>query len=88
MSNLVLGHDLHEVYSKNQIEQTAMSLSRIAEAMDPDIMEMYSPERINAICGEFGLRPGQSLDLMNGYDFDTYKDRKGLGQLWKQKIHY
>ena len=76
MSKFVLGHDLHEVYSKNQIEQTAMSLSRIAEAMDPDIMEMYSPERINAICGEFGLRPGQSLDLMNGYDFDTYKDRK------------
>ena len=28
------------------------------------------------MCGEFGLKPGQSLDLMNGYDFDTYKDRK------------
>ena len=76
LSRFVLGHDLHEVYSKNQVEQSVMSLSRIAESMNPDITEMYSPERINAICGEFGLKPGLSLDLMNGYDFDTYKDRK------------
>ena len=40
-------------------------------------MEMYSPDIINNICGEFGLAPGQSLDLMNG--FDLIKERTGSG---------
>ena len=39
-------------------------------------MEVYSPERVAKLCGDYGLQPGASLDLTNGFDFDTFADRK------------
>ena len=39
-------------------------------------MEMYSPERFAKLCKQYGLSPGCSLDLANGFDFDTAADRK------------
>ena len=41
-----------------------------------DITEMYSPERINQVCHEFGLNKGTSFDLRSGWDFDKDADRR------------
>jgi hypothetical protein len=55
-------------------------VSRIEKAVDEvlgvDIVEMYSRERVAKLCKQFGLSPGCSLDLTNGFDFDTASDRK------------
>jgi hypothetical protein len=48
--------------------------------MGVDISEMFSPERVTAVCKSYGLKPGQAMDIKNGYDFDLASDRKkGLG---------
>ena len=41
-----------------------------------DVTEVYSPERINKLARKFGLVPGASLDLTNGYDFRKPEDRR------------
>ena len=38
--------------------------------------EMFSPERVTAVCKQYGLTPGQAMDIKNGYDFDLEVDRK------------
>ena len=40
-------------------------LSKIIQGAD--ILEVYSPVRVNASASKFGLSPGMSLDLSNGY---------------------
>ncbi len=37
---------------------------------------MFSPERVTAVCKQYGLTPGQAMDIKNGYDFDLATDRK------------
>ena len=32
-----------------------------------DVVEVYSPERVNRLAKKFGLTPGASMDLTNGY---------------------
>ena len=39
-----------------------------------DITEVYSPTRVNQVAAKFGLTPGSSLDLTNGYDFEKAED--------------
>jgi hypothetical protein len=41
-----------------------------------DIVEIYSPKRVTAVGEEIGLRPGLSMDLLTGWDFDKQSDRK------------
>ena len=41
-----------------------------------DITEVYSPDRVNEVARRWGLRPGSSMDLTNGYDFTKASDRK------------
>ena len=41
-----------------------------------DISEMFSPERATAVCTQYGLVPGQAMDVKNGFDFDLAVDRK------------
>ena len=41
-----------------------------------DITEVYSPERVNKVVKKWGLVPGSSLDLTNGFDFTKAEDRK------------
>ena len=44
--------------------------------------DMFSPERVTAVCKQYGLTPGQAMDIKNGYDFDLASHRKrawGLG---------
>ena len=40
-----------------------------------DVVELYSPVRVDAVAAKFGLVPGLSLDLSNGYNFDEKKDQ-------------
>ena len=42
--------------------------------MSVDITEVYSPERVNKVARKFGLVPGASMDLTNGYDFTKAED--------------
>ena len=41
-----------------------------------DLTEVYSPERINEVVRRWGLRPGSSMDLTNGFDFSKPEDRQ------------
>ena len=38
--------------------------------------EMFSPERVTEVCKQYGLTPGQAMDIKNGCDFDLAVDRK------------
>ena len=40
------------------------------------VVELYSPERVNKVAKEHGLNTGLSLDLLTGWDFDKEEDRK------------
>ena len=41
-----------------------------------DVTEIYSPERVNQVCERYGLTKGSSMDLTNGWDFDTSEHRR------------
>ena len=69
----ILGADLTEVIKPEDLERISKVLG---EACSVDVMEVYSPERVASYCREFGLAPGSSLDLSNGFDFDTLHDRQ------------
>ena len=49
--------------------------------MGVDITEVYSPERVNKTAAKYGLKPGSSLDLTNGWDFNKREHRR---QAWKK----
>ena len=36
---------------------------------------MFSPERVIKVGNDYGLKPGQAMDLKNGFDFDLAADR-------------
>ena len=40
------------------------------------VVELYSPERVNAIAKERGLKTGLSMDLITGWNFDRKEDRE------------
>ena len=42
-----------------------------------DVTELYSPNRVNAMCADYGLQPGSSLDLTNGWDLSLKGHREG-----------
>ena len=46
-----------------------------------DISELYSPVRINQLAHKFGLLPGTSFDLTDGWDFNR-KDHRDLA--WRR----
>ena len=37
---------------------------------------MFSLERVTPLCMQYGLTPGQAMDIKNGYDVDLASDRK------------
>ena len=41
-----------------------------------DITEVYSPERVNDVARKYGLSPGSSMDLTNGWDFSKKEHRQ------------
>ena len=78
VSLALLGRSIHEVYSNSRIDTAVARQS--AEAMmlmSVDVTDIFSPERVAAVCNEFGLKPGMSMDITgkSGYDFDNKKDR-------------
>ena len=59
VSLALLGRSIHEVYSNSRIDTAVARQS--AEAMmlmSADVIEIFSPERVAAMCKEFGLKPG------------------------------
>ena len=44
--------------------------------LNVDVTEVFSPERNNKLARKFGLTPGASMDLTNGYDFNKPEDRR------------
>ena len=48
---------------------------RIEQTNKVDVMEVYSPPRVTVHAGKHGLKPGDSLDLVAGYDFNNQEDR-------------
>ena len=41
-----------------------------------DIAELYSPERVTAAARKFGLKPGEAMDLLTGWDFSRPAHRE------------
>lgn len=41
-----------------------------------DVTELYSPDRINKVCSEFGLNRGTWVDLRTGWDFNLEAHRR------------
>ena len=50
-----------------------------------DITEVYSPERVAKVCAKFQLRSGSSMDLTNGWDFDTEADRSRAEEVLEEE---
>ena len=76
VSLALLGWSIHEVYSNSRIDTAVARQS--AEAMmlmSADFTDIFSPERVAAVCKEFGFKPGMSMDIKSGYNFDNKKDR-------------
>ena len=44
--------------------------------MGVDITQVYSPKRVNEVAEKFRLKPGSSLDLQNGWDFNRKADQR------------
>ena len=79
LNKAILGHSLHEVYSNQRI-RLAVERNKMEglnkQLASTDVCEMFSPERVTAVCKQYGLTPGAAMDIMNGYDFDIAADRK------------
>ena len=52
----------------------------VAQMSAVDISEVFSPERVTKLCKQYGLEPGQAMDIKNGYDFDLAEDRRRAWQ--------
>ena len=85
VSRAFLGHDLHEVYSNKRLclASSRNMVESYCKLASVDVSEMFSPERVTKVCEEFGLVPGQAMDLKNGFDFDRAADRN---KAWKSII--
>ena len=68
----LLGADMSECVGREALLSVA---ERVGEVLAVDILEMYSPECLPELCGKFGLKQVRSLNLTNGFDFDTAVDR-------------
>ena len=60
-----------------------MDLSKIEQTAD--IAEIYSPERVTAEAHKFGLRPGEALDLVTGWDFNRQAHREAAKSTYKKQ---
>ena len=56
--------------------ETAANIQLVEQILSTDVSEMFSPERVTKVCEQYGLKPGQAMDIKNGYDFDLASDRK------------
>ena len=71
----ILGHDLIETYSNARL-RLADDRHSVGQLMGVDISEMFSLERVTAVCKQYGLVLCQAMDIKNGLDLDLAVDRK------------
>ena len=69
----ILGHDLTKT-SLNARLTFAGNRHVIGQRMGVDMSEMFGPERVTAVCKQYGLVPGQAMNIKNGFDLAV--DRK------------
>ena len=69
-----LGEEEHETSYELSYKETLKALAAVIRGAD--ITEVYSPSRINAMCAEYKLRAGSSLDLTSGWDFTLEEHRE------------
>ena len=75
---------LKEVLSLERVEVNRRIIMMIATGAD--ITEVFSPPRIAEAAKEFGLIPGESMDLATGWDFSKAADRRrAIEQIKTQK---
>ena len=60
--------------SQNKQKENPNILATIMKGAD--VTEFYSPRRVNAMCADYGLQPGSSPDLTNGWDFKMEEHRE------------
>lgn len=53
-----------------------------------DLMEIHSPARITKACKAFGLKPGDALDLTNGWDLSRADHRREALRLRQERKPY
>ena len=55
---------------------TASQVCKMLMRVTADIAEMYSPARVAEEGKRWGLKPGESMDLLTGWDFDRPEHKK------------
>ena len=73
------GEDDMEHYQANQLKGVNVKKAKV-EASNVDVSEVYSPPRVTTTASQYGLRPGEAMDLMTGYDFSKKEDRERARQ--------
>ena len=79
----ILGHDLAETYSSKRLQLTA-DREFLRQNMSTDVSVAFSPKRVTAVCKQYGLEPGEAMDIKNGSDFDLASDGK---KAWDRNNH-
>ena len=71
VSIALLWRSVHEIYSNARIDTAvARQTAEGMMLMSVHVTVIFSPERFASVCKEFGLKPGMSMDIKSGYDFD------------------
>lgn len=52
------------------------TINRLQEVYDVEIAEIYSPPRVTTQAKTFGLRAGEAMDIITGWDFRSSAQRK------------
>ena len=76
----ILNRSMTEILSPDSIRQLEAQAAVVSSIYGVAIAEVYLPWRVNNMCDEMGLTPGCAMDVRNGFDFDTYADRKRASQ--------
>ena len=85
ISKAFMGADLIDCVSPQYREEAKQWISQLPKV---DLMEIYSPERISKLCSEYNLKPGSSMDLTNGYNFDLAADRRIFWDAYEKEQPY
>ena len=56
--------------------------------MSVGVTEVFSPARVNKMAAKFGLVPGASLELTNGWDLSCTEDRTKAWKVVEKTLRY
>ena len=56
--------------------KTIAKITEIVPISRVHVAEIYSPERVNKVAAERGMKVGLSMDLITGWNFDRKEDRE------------